>query len=112
MKVKTTSVVAAFISVDLDIHKRKSNILKCNTENTSPITLDGKALKGVESSTNLGSIIDEQGGSDADVKVRICKTRTAFLQLKNTWNSKQMFASQHQSQNLQCEHQDSSTVWS
>ncbi|VDO56787.1 unnamed protein product [Schistosoma margrebowiei] len=37
-----------------------------------------------------GSITDEQGGSDADVEARIRKTRTAFLQLKNIWNSKHL----------------------
>ncbi|VDO96255.1 unnamed protein product [Schistosoma margrebowiei] len=40
--------------------------------------------------TYLGSIIDEQGGSDADVKARIGKARTAYLQLRNIWNSKQL----------------------
>ncbi|VDO63418.1 unnamed protein product [Schistosoma margrebowiei] len=44
----------------------------------------------VESFTYLGSIINEQGGSDADVKVRIGKAKAAFLQLKNIWNSKQL----------------------
>ncbi|VDP49214.1 unnamed protein product [Schistosoma curassoni] len=38
--------------------------------------------------TYLGSIIHEQGGSDADVKARIGKARAAYLQLKNIWNSK------------------------
>ncbi|VDP18616.1 unnamed protein product [Schistosoma margrebowiei] len=38
----------------------------------------------------MENIIDEQGGSDADVKARIGKVRTAFLQLKNIWNSKQL----------------------
>ena len=38
----------------------------------------------------MGNIIDEQGGSDADVKARICKAKTAFLQLNNIWNSKQL----------------------
>ncbi|VDP30749.1 unnamed protein product [Schistosoma margrebowiei] len=47
-------------------------------------------MEDVESFTYLGSIIDEQGGSDADVKARIGKARTAFLQLKNIWNSKQL----------------------
>ncbi|VDP32253.1 unnamed protein product [Schistosoma margrebowiei] len=37
----------------------------------------------------LRSIIDEQGGSDTDVKVRIGKATIAFPQLKNMWNSKQ-----------------------
>ncbi|VDP17105.1 unnamed protein product [Schistosoma margrebowiei] len=40
--------------------------------------------------TYLGNIIDEQGGSDADVKARIGKARAAYLRLKNIWNSKQL----------------------
>ncbi|VDP12507.1 unnamed protein product, partial [Schistosoma margrebowiei] len=38
----------------------------------------------------MGSIIDEHGGSDADVKARIGKARAAYLQLRNIWNSKQL----------------------
>ncbi|VDO64999.1 unnamed protein product [Schistosoma margrebowiei] len=44
----------------------------------------------VESFTYLGSIIDEQGGSDAEVKARIGKARVAFVQLNNVLNSKQL----------------------
>ncbi|VDP46556.1 unnamed protein product [Schistosoma mattheei] len=44
----------------------------------------------------LGSIIDEQGGSDADVKAGIGKARAAYLQLRNIWNSK------HLSTNTKC----------
>ncbi|VDP27836.1 unnamed protein product [Schistosoma mattheei] len=47
-------------------------------------------MEDVESFTYLGSIIDEQGGSDAGVKARIGKARAAFLQLKDIWNSKQL----------------------
>ncbi|VDP15971.1 unnamed protein product [Schistosoma margrebowiei] len=57
-------------------------------EQGSPI--DGEDLKDEKTSTYLGSIIDEQGGSDADVKARIDKARAAYLQLKNIWNSKQL----------------------
>ncbi|VDP19240.1 unnamed protein product [Schistosoma margrebowiei] len=38
----------------------------------------------------LRGIINEQGGSDADVKARINRVRAAFQQLKNRWNSKQL----------------------
>ncbi|VDP78000.1 unnamed protein product [Schistosoma curassoni] len=41
MQMKITSVAAASASVGFKIHKRKSKILKYNTENTNPITLDG-----------------------------------------------------------------------
>ncbi|VDP25228.1 unnamed protein product [Schistosoma mattheei] len=65
----------------------------------------------VNTFTYLGSITDEHGGPDANVKARIGKARAAYLQLKNIWNSKQLSVNQHQGQNFQYKCQDSSTVW-
>ncbi|VDP51636.1 unnamed protein product [Schistosoma margrebowiei] len=90
MQMKTANVAAVCASVGLSIHKGKTKVLKFKAENNKPITLDGETLENVESFTYLVSIIDEQGGSDADVKARIGKARTAFLQLKNIWNSKRI----------------------
>ncbi|VDP42960.1 unnamed protein product [Schistosoma margrebowiei] len=90
MLIKTASVAEVSASVGLTIHNGKTKILKFNTENSNPITLDGDTQEDVESFTYLGSIIDEQGDSDADVKATIGKARTVFLQLKNIWNSKQL----------------------
>ncbi|VDO68236.1 unnamed protein product [Schistosoma margrebowiei] len=73
MQMKTASVAEAYASVGLNIHKGKSKIPNYNTENTNPITREGEALEEVESFTYLGSIIDEQGGLDADVNVKIDK---------------------------------------
>ncbi|VDP57790.1 unnamed protein product [Schistosoma margrebowiei] len=47
-------------------------------------------MEDVKTFTYLGSIIDEHGGSDADLKARIGKARAAYLQLRNIWNSKQL----------------------
>ncbi|VDO95360.1 unnamed protein product [Schistosoma margrebowiei] len=66
MQIKTVSVAAVFASVGLSIHKGKTKVLKFKAENNNPITLDGETLENVESFTYLGSMIDEQGGSDAD----------------------------------------------
>ncbi|VDO80117.1 unnamed protein product [Schistosoma margrebowiei] len=90
MQEKTTSVTAASAAVGVNIHKKKSKILRYNTACTNPITIDGEDLEDVKTSTYLGSIIDEHGGSDADVKARIGKARAAYLQLRNIWNSKQL----------------------
>ncbi|VDO95885.1 unnamed protein product [Schistosoma curassoni] len=90
MQEKTNSVAAASAAVSLNIHKGKSKILRYNTACTNPITLDGEDLEDVKTFTYLGNIIDEHGGSDADVNARISKARTAYLQLKNIWNSKQL----------------------
>ncbi|VDP46831.1 unnamed protein product [Schistosoma mattheei] len=67
-------------------------------------------LEDVESFTYLGSIIDEQRGSDADAgedwqsKGRI-PTIEEHMELKTTFD-------QYQGQNLQYQRQNSSTVWS
>ncbi|VDP46317.1 unnamed protein product [Schistosoma margrebowiei] len=90
MQEKTTSVAAASAAVGLNIHKGKSEILRYNTTCNNPITLDGGDSEDVKTFTYLGSIIDEQGGSDADVKARIGKARAAYLQVRNVWNSKQL----------------------
>ncbi|VDP49675.1 unnamed protein product [Schistosoma curassoni] len=90
MQIKTASVAAVSALVGLSIHKGKTKVLKFNTENSNPVTLDGETLEDVESFTYLGSIIDEQRGSDADVNARIGKARAAFPQLKKKWNSKQL----------------------
>ncbi|VDP44215.1 unnamed protein product [Schistosoma margrebowiei] len=84
------SVAAASTAVGLNTHKAKTKIRRCNTTCVNRITLDGEALKDIKTYTNLVSIIDEQGGSDADVKARIGKARAAYLQLKDIWNSKQL----------------------
>ncbi|VDO91420.1 unnamed protein product [Schistosoma margrebowiei] len=90
MQEKTTSVAAASAAIGLNIHKGKSKVLRYNTACTNPITIDGEDLEDVKTFTYLGGIIDEHGGSDADVKVRIGKARAAYLQLRNVWNSKQL----------------------
>ncbi|RTG80100.1 uncharacterized protein DC041_0011243, partial [Schistosoma bovis] len=64
--------------------KGKSNIFRYNTKNTNAITLDEETLEGVETFTYLGSVIDEQGRSDADLRARIGKAGTASLQTFNT----------------------------
>ncbi|VDO84655.1 unnamed protein product [Schistosoma margrebowiei] len=71
MQTKTASVAAVSASVSLSIHKGKTKVLKFKAENSNPITLDGETLENVESFTYLGSIIDEQGDSDANVKAKI-----------------------------------------
>ncbi|VDP31073.1 unnamed protein product [Schistosoma margrebowiei] len=85
-------------------------VLRYNTACIDPIIIDGEDLEDVKTCTYLGSIIDEQSGSDAYVKARISKARAAYLQLKNIWNSKQLSVNQHQSQIFQNKYQDSSTV--
>ena len=61
--------------------------MKMNTSSTDSVTLGGNSIEEVEAFTYLGSIIDKQGGTDADVRSRIGKARTAFTLLRNIWKS-------------------------
>ncbi|VDP23221.1 unnamed protein product [Schistosoma margrebowiei] len=90
MQERTTNLAAASAEVGLNIHKGKSKILLYNTACTNPITIDGEHLGDVKIFTYLGSIINEHGGSDADVKAWLSKARAAYLRLKKIWNSKQL----------------------
>ncbi|VDO50007.1 unnamed protein product [Schistosoma margrebowiei] len=47
MQEKTTSVAAASAAVSLNIHERKSKILRYNTACTNPITIEGEGLEDV-----------------------------------------------------------------
>ncbi|VDP80967.1 unnamed protein product [Schistosoma curassoni] len=47
MQTKTASVASVSASVGLSIHKGKTKVLKFNTENRNPITLDGETLEDV-----------------------------------------------------------------
>ncbi|VDP30563.1 unnamed protein product [Schistosoma margrebowiei] len=87
---KTISVAAASAAVSLNIHKGKSKILRYNTACTNPVTIDGENLEDVKTFNYLDSMTDEHGESDANVKARIGKARTAYSQLKNIWNSKRL----------------------
>ncbi|VDO77917.1 unnamed protein product, partial [Schistosoma mattheei] len=70
-------------------NRLERRILRHNIACNNPITIDGEDSEDVKTFTYLGSIIDERGGCDADVKARIDKARAVYLQLKNIWNSKQ-----------------------
>ncbi|VDP63890.1 unnamed protein product [Schistosoma curassoni] len=96
LREKTISVAVASAALGLNIHKGKRKILRYNTTCTNPVTIDREDLEDVKTFTYVGSIIDEHGGSDADVKARIGKARAAYLQLNNIWNSKQLSVNQHQ----------------
>ena len=64
--------------------KRKE---KVHSTSTASVTLHMEAIEEVDHFTYLGSVIDAQSGTEADVKARIGKATVAFLQLKNILNS-------------------------
>ncbi|VDP49448.1 unnamed protein product [Schistosoma mattheei] len=82
MKARTDKARAAYLQLK---NIRNSKQLPTNINDIIFI-----ANVDVKTFTYLGSIIDEQGGCDADVKARIGKARAAYLRLRIIWNSKHL----------------------
>ena len=88
MQGKTSDLEVTSLQVGLKIHRGKTNVMRVNTNNADPITLGETPLEDVDKFTYLGSVVDVRGGTDADIKSRIGKARTAFRMLRNVWTSK------------------------
>ena len=54
------------------------------------IKIDGQEIETVDWFTNLGSVVDVNGGTGADVKSRINKARQSFAVLKPIWKSRKI----------------------
>ncbi|KAH3892160.1 hypothetical protein DPMN_016272 [Dreissena polymorpha] len=62
----------------LTINREKSNVFRTDASNNTPITVQCEALEEVDSFTYLGSILDNQGGMGADVRIRHHKENTGL----------------------------------
>ena len=111
MQNKTTSLASHASQVGLHIHPNKTKILKINASSREAVKLGDNNLEEVETFTYLGSVINQQGGTDADVKTRIGKARAAFIALKNIWRI-QPYNISHQNPPVQLQRQISPSVWS
>lgn len=67
-----------------NIHPKKTQTLKIHAVSKEPVTLNGGPLEEADTSAYLASIINQQGGTDVDVKTRI---GADFTRLKNIWKS-------------------------
>ena len=87
MQAKTDHLHKISERVGLKIHPGKSKVLKIGNVSANEVTLGTTPLEEVEEFTYLGSIIDKKGGTEADIKARIGKARTAFTQLQKVWKA-------------------------
>ena len=85
MQEKTEQLNTVSTQLGLNINRNKTNIMKANTKNNNPITLNGEPLEETDAFTYLGSTINKTGGTEEDVKARIQKARVAFIMLRTIW---------------------------
>ena len=86
MQDKTTLLETTSAGTGLKINRKKTELMKMNITANAPVTVNGEPIRKVESFVYLGSVVDQQGGTDRDVTARIGRVRAAFVMLKNIWH--------------------------
>ena len=71
--------------VGLNISTRKTEVMAVSTTTPVPITVGRHQLTATQSFTYLGRQVCHDGGANLDIKQRISKARTAFIQLRPVW---------------------------
>ena len=86
MQDKINIITEVSSQTGLKLNRNKTKVLRNNTHQIEPITLAGESLEDVTGFTYLhvGSVVDQKGGTDQDVKARIQKARVAFIMLKTS----------------------------
>ena len=87
MQDKTTLLETTSAGTGLKLNRKKTELMKMNTTANTLVTVGGEPIREVESFVLLGSVVDQQGGTDRDVTARIGQARAGFVMLKNIWAS-------------------------
>jgi hypothetical protein len=88
MQEKTSLLAEISIKLGLRPNESKTKVMKINVKRKQPIKIKDTNLEEVEEFTHLGSIVNIEGGIDADVKNRINKARVIFNILGKEWSAK------------------------
>jgi hypothetical protein len=88
MQEKTSILAETLIKLGLRPNESKTKVMKINVKRKQPIKIKDTNLEEVEEFTHLGSIVNIEGGIDADVKNRINKARVIFNILGKEWSAK------------------------
>ena len=88
MQEKLTQVERRAVETGQSINTKKTKVLKSNTKTRADLTVNDQNLEEVDSFNYLGGEVDNLGGSDKDVKIRIGKARTAFNMMGSIWKAR------------------------
>jgi len=65
--------------------------MRIGVRQQEPLQLHGEADERVSEFTYLGSIINETGGTDEDITVRIRKAQSTFSMFTPVWKDTEMY---------------------
>ena len=84
---KTSLLAETSIKLGLRPNESKTKAMKINAKRKQPIKIKDTNLEEVEEFTYLGSIVNIEGGTGADVKNRINKARVIVNILGKVWSA-------------------------
>jgi hypothetical protein len=85
---KTSLLAETSIKLGLRPNESKTKVMTINAKRKQPIKIKDTNLEEVEEFTYLRSIVNIEGGTDADVKNRINKVRVIFNIIEKVWSAK------------------------
>ena len=88
MQEKTSLLAETSIKLGLRPNESKTKVMEINAKHKQLIKIKDTNLEEVEEFIYLGSIVNIEGGTDADVKNRINKARVIFNILWKVWSAK------------------------
>lgn len=88
MQNKTTTLATHTSQVDLHMHPNKTKIWKINDLSNKEVKLGVSDLEEGDTFPQLAGVIDQQKGTNADVKTRIGKARAFFIARSNLITSR------------------------
>ena len=84
----TTKLEAAASNVGLRINSEKTKLMQLGNANRSTgITVGWQSIEAVKQFTYLGSVLSNDGNTEADVNCRIGKTSAVFQRLRQVWST-------------------------
>ena len=90
MQSKLNRMIENAKRVGLKINENKTKLLAINCGNDVNITTPNGRIEQVRAFNYLGSNLNESGGTEEDIKIRIGKAHAAFISLQNIWRSKEI----------------------
>src|ERR1700712_2607442 len=87
MQAKLRRLYSAGLKRGLKINIGKTKLMRINTNNSTPVEINGAVIEEVSEFCYLGSMMSTNGGTAEDIHSRITKARAVYGGLSNVWNA-------------------------
>ena len=87
MQEKTTCLNEISQQFGLKINQKKTKVMKLYGKSSKQIEIERNPIEEVDTFTYLGATVNNSGGGEEDIKLRLNKARRTFRRMNQVWNS-------------------------